>query len=191
MNYSENKQNKFAALTRDISDLSYLRDAAINISPETTNPLFLKIFCETYNGENYDLFTLFDRLIKKADEEAQKAVGIQDGIFVLQNLIDEIAGVRLENNALFITQKELFGLSFWDRYGLSTQKILYVSSLQKSGLLIGRADEDSETYYLSYNLLEDFVCAKAIIKQYSQDSELLHVIRYCSFAESTPSGCLL
>lgn len=162
---------------------TFLNHYGIPFSPayflqsEMTNPLFLKIFCETYNGENYDLFTLFDRLIKKADEEAQKAVGIQDGIFVLQNLIDEIAGVRLENNALFIAQKELFGLSFWDRYGLSTQKILYVSSLQKSGLLIGRADEDSETYYLSYNLLEDFVCAKAIIKQYSQDSELLKYLQ--------------
>ena len=158
---------------------TFLNHYGIQFSPayflqsEMTNPLFLKLFCETYNGENYDLFTLFDRLIKKADKEAQEAIAIQDGVFVLQNLIDEIAGVRLNNKALSISQSELFSLDFWDRYGLSSKKIPFVSSLQKSGLLIGMAHDGIESYYLAYNLLEDFVCAKAIIKQHSQKSELL------------------
>lgn len=162
---------------------TFLNHYGIPFSPayflqsEMTNPLFLKLFCETYNGENYDLFTLFDRLIKKTDEEVQKAVDIQDGVFVLQNLIDEIADVRLKNKALTISQEELFSLGFWDRFGLSSKKIPFVSSLQKSGFLIGRAREGMESYYLAYNLLEDFVCAKAIVKQHSQEPELVEYIK--------------
>ncbi len=45
------------------------------LQAEMTNPLFLTLFCKYYTGENFDMFTLFNQLITRADEEAQKAVG--------------------------------------------------------------------------------------------------------------------
>ena len=32
------------------------------LQTEMTNPLFLKLFCENYDGEEVDLFTLFDKV---------------------------------------------------------------------------------------------------------------------------------
>lgn len=139
---------------------------------EMTNPLFLTIFCKTYSGENFDMFSLFDKLIEKADFEAQTAVGIIDRIPLLGDLIDEIAGVRLATGALTISRADLFSFSFWDRYGLSTRKIPFISSLVRSGFLISTVLDDEESYYLGYNLLEDFVCAKTIIKRYRTKDEL-------------------
>lgn len=139
---------------------------------EMTNPLFLTIFCKTYSGENFDMFSLFDKLIQKADFEAQATVGITDRISILGDLIDEMAGVRLKTGALMISRVDLFDFSFWDRYGLSTKKIAFVSSLVRSGLLISTVSDDEEAYFLGYNLLEDFVCAKTITKRYRTKNEL-------------------
>ena len=143
------------------------------LQAEMTNPLFLTLFCKTYSGENFSMFSLFDKLIDKADFEAQKAVGITDCIPILGDLIDEMASIRLQTNSLTIKRTELFDFSFWNRYGLSFKKIPYIASLERSGLLIGMIHDDDESYYLGYNLLEDFVCAKAIIKQYKEKEKLV------------------
>ena len=142
------------------------------LQAEMTNPLFLTLFCQTYTGENFDIFSLFDKLINKADEEAQRAAGIKEDMSLLWELIDEMAAFRLKTNTLTIVRADLFDFTFWDRYGLATKKIPYVASLMKSGLLIGMASGDDEAYYLGYNLLEDFVCARTIIKRYKEPAEL-------------------
>ena len=143
---------------------------------EMTNPLFLTIFCKTYSGENFDMFSLFDKLIEKADFEAQTAVGIADRVSILGELIDEMADVRLKTGTLTISRAELFEFGFWGRYGLSTKKIPFVSSLIHSGLLISTIANDEEAYFLGYNLLEDFVCAKTIVKRYKTKDELTNFV---------------
>ena len=162
---------------------TFLNHYGIPFSPayflqsEMTNPLFLKLFCKTYDGENYDLFSLFDKLIEKTDEEVQKTIGIQSGVPVLQKLIDEIAGIRLVNKSFAISQSDLFDLKFWEKYGLSSQKLPFVTSLLKSGLLIGTAYDGVESYYLAYNLLDDFVCAKSIINRFSKESDIVNYLQ--------------
>ena len=148
------------------------------LQSEMTNPLFLKLFCKTYDGENYDLFSLFDKLIEKADEEVQKTIGMQGGVPVLQKLIDEIASIRLVNKSFAISQSDLFDLRFWEKYGLRSQKLPFVASLLKSGLLIGTAYDGVESYYLAYNLLDDFVCAKSIINRFSKESDIVNYLQY-------------
>lgn len=146
------------------------------LQAEMTNPLFLTLFCKTYTGENFDMFSLFKKLIVNADAEAQTAAGITDPMPLLEALIDEMAEYRLKTNTLTITQADLFDFKFWNRYGLTSKKIPYVASLEKVGLLIGTVYSDNETYYLGYNLLEDFVCARTIIKRYTRSDELIHYL---------------
>ena len=147
------------------------------LQAEMTNPLFLTLFCKHYTGENFDMFTLFDRLINRADEEAQKAVGIAVFVPILQHLVEELAEIRLAKENWNITKPELFGLHFWDTYGLSSQKILFIAALERSGLLNNIIASDTESYYFGYNLLEDFVCAKQIFKRYHDKSALLSYIQ--------------
>ena len=131
-----------------------------------TNPLFLKLFCQYYTGENFDMFALFDQLIQRADAEAQRAAGITDGVPILLNMVEELAEIRLEKANWNVTRHELFSLRFWETYGLSSHKIPYVAALCRVGFLNSIARDGDEFYYLSYNLLEDFVCAKV---QFTRD----------------------
>lgn len=139
---------------------------------EMTNPLFLNVFCKTYSGENFDMFSLFNQLIEKADFEAQAAIGNTERISILGDLVEEIADVRLKTGVLSISRSDLFDFRFWERYGLSAKKIDFISSLVRSGLLISTVSGDEEVFFLGYNLLEDFVCAKTIIKRYKTKNEL-------------------
>lgn len=147
------------------------------LQAEMTNPLFLTLFCKYYTGENFDMFTLFDQLINRADEEAQKAVGITVYVPILQHLVEELAEIRLAKENWDITKSELFGLHFWDTYGLSSQKIPFIAALERSGFLNSIVVAGTESYYLGYNLLEDFVCAKQIFKCYHAKSALLSYIQ--------------
>lgn len=147
------------------------------LQAEMTNPLFLTLFCKYYTGENFDMFTLFDQLISRADEEAQKAVGISCSVPILQDMVEELAEIRLSKENWDITKAEIFGLRFWDTYGLSSQKIPYIATLERSGFLNSFVMDDTETYYLGYNLLEDFVCAKQIFKRHHNKSALLAYIQ--------------
>lgn len=147
------------------------------LQAEMTNPLFLTLFCKYYTGENFDMFTLFDQLISRADEEAQNAVRITDFVPILQYLVEELAEIRLAKENWDITKSELFGLRFWDTYGLSTHKIPFIAALERSGFLNSIVIADTESYYLGYNLLEDFVCAKQIFKRYHDKSALLSYIQ--------------
>ena len=147
------------------------------LQAEMTNPLFLTLFCKYYTGENFDMFALFDQLINRADAEAQKAVGITDFVPILQYLVEELAAIRLSKENWNITKSELFGLRFWDTYGLSSYKIPFIAALEHSGFLNNVIIADTESYYLGYNLLEDFVCAKQIFRKYHNKLELLSYIQ--------------
>lgn len=147
------------------------------LQTEMTNPLFLTLFCKYYSGENFDMFTLFEQLINRADEEAQRAVGIPDFVPILQYLVEELSDIRLAKENWSITKSELFGLHFWDTYGLASQKILFVAALERAGFLNTFITADRESYYLGYNLLEDFVCAKRVFEYYQDKPQLISYIQ--------------
>lgn len=162
---------------------TFLNHYGIPFSPsyflhsELTNPLFLTLFCKYYSGENFDLFRLFDQLIKRADEEAQKAIGFPASIPLVKHLVNEIANIRLSNGTFLISQSELLELSFWEKYGLSMQKIPFIAALERSGLLLSTIFEKNESYYLGYNLLEDFVCAKLILENCPESTQVLSYLQ--------------
>lgn len=147
------------------------------LQSEMTNPLFLTLFCKTYTGENYDMYALFDKLIEKSDTEALKAIEQEDSIPLLHHLINEMANAKLSTGLYSIPQSELFKLDFWDTFGIANKKRQYVAALERSGLLIGTANRESESYSFGYNLLGDFICAKAILRKYEHSPELISYLK--------------
>lgn len=139
---------------------------------EMRNPLFLKLFCKTYTGENHGFFSLFEKLVEIAEQEAMVNCGIRDSIHVVEKLLYDIANVFIKTNSRIISQTELLSLKFWEVYGLVDKKIQFVSSLCKSGLLLSYVYDGNEHFQLGYNLLDDFICAKANINCITSETEV-------------------
>lgn len=138
---------------------------------EMTNPLFLTLFCKTYNGEELNLFQMFERFITLIGEEIQKALGIPDSGKILKKLLLEIAECQLSNSNNYLIEEDLFQMKFWSYYGIQN-KSYFLSFLLKSGLMIGNVRQDKEVYSFGYNLLEDYLKALKIM-EFSFDKEEL------------------
>lgn len=139
---------------------------------EMTNPLFLTLFCQVYNGEEIDIFSVFERIINKADGEVQDVLGLGKSTLLLKELIYDIAEYQLTNKRRTIEKQALFGLEFWARYGLLTCKTQFVAVVERAGILLSFARDDTEWYSLGYELLGDFACAKSVIKKHPDKNEL-------------------
>lgn len=138
---------------------------------ELTNPLFLKLYCENKPEKNCDIFTLFDTLIKNSNAEICTYLNQPSDDNLVRSLLFELGEIMLKHGRFFV-RTDLYGLSFWDTYGLTSQKLKFVSLLEKNGIIIRSAYWGEEKYSLGYNLLEDYICAKIIINKFPDKDSL-------------------
>lgn len=78
---------------------------------EMSNPLFLTLYCKTYNGEEVSLPTLYDRVIEHANGNISRILtvelrqkGYAEGDDILSPLIMEIAEWMISHDERFISQ---------------------------------------------------------------------------------------
>ena len=147
------------------------------LQSEMTNPLFLTMFCEAYDGDEFDLYRVLEKFLEVSDMEAQRFAGLPADRPILSNLIRDIADFHLENETSTISEKDLLELEFWNHYGLVPNKLSYISSLTKSGIFLTFMSDGVETYRFGYNLLEDFVYAKVIINRFSSSDNCKKYLR--------------
>ena len=137
---------------------------------EMSNPLFLTLYCKTYNGEEVSLPVLYDRMIAHANKnicrifakELQQK-GYKGDEDILSSLITEISEWLVQQEKRFIPKKELIHLSFWTEYGMSAAP--FVSQLLNEHILHDSIFERVETMYFAFDQMNDYYCAKAIIKK--------------------------
>lgn len=144
---------------------------------EMSNPLFLTLYCKTYNGEEVNLPTLYERLLEKANidiyhahESELKSKGYSETDDLLKPLIVQIASYLVKNDERSISKTELVNLGFWAEYGLTPVPFIY--SLIKENILHDTTFNDVERLYFSYDQMNDYYCAKAIISMYSTKEEI-------------------
>lgn len=143
---------------------------------EMSNPLFLTLYCKTYNGEEVSLPILYDRVIEHANENIHRTFakelqqkGYTESEDILSPLIMEIAEWLVLHEKRFISRKELSQLSFWTEYGISAAP--FVAQLLKEHILHDSIFEGMETMYFAFDQMNDYYCAKAIIGKYQTKDE--------------------
>ena len=142
---------------------------------EMTNPLFLTLYCKTYNGDEVSLPRLYERLIEKVNNSIFTALdlrskGYSEGDDILRPLISQISSRMVVNEHRAITKAELMQLRYWNEYGLFAAPL--INSLVKEGMLHCYADEDIEYYYFAYDQMNDYYCAKAILDAHGNKTDL-------------------
>ena len=146
---------------------------------EMTNPLFLTLYCKTYNGDEVSLPKLYERLIEKAEYSIYttldlRSKGYSEGDDILKPLISQIASRMVINEHRAITKAELMQLRYWNDYGLVAAPL--INSLVKEGMFLCYADHDIEYYFFAYDQMNDYYCAKAILDTYSKKLDLRRYI---------------
>lgn len=142
---------------------------------EMTNPLFLTLFCKTYNGEEMNIFQMFERFISIVDKEIQTELGIWGSGKILKHLLSEIAQHQLNHDNNFLYEKEFLRMDFWSDYGIYNKK-LFIVVLLRSGLLVENVNKDEIVYSFGYNLFEDYLKAQKVMKYSSEKREMKEYI---------------
>lgn len=145
----------------------------IYLKQEIFNPLYLTWFCQTYKGESQDLLALIKEVLNKADNEASKAANFEEPIGLIKKFLNEYIENKQKKN--IISKEELIALNCWQLYGV-TNKISYIKSLERSGIITSFIFDEKEIYYISYNLLEDYIYASWIIENKSDDELKVYVL---------------
>lgn len=144
-------------------------------SAEMSNPLFLTLYCKTYNGDEVSLPRLYERLIEKANRNILTANNLRSKGYcenddLLMPLISQIADSMVTLGRRLITKNELSHLDFWEEYGIIA--IPFINQLIKEEILHCHAAEDFEYYYFAYDQMNDYYCAKSIIARHSDRNAL-------------------
>lgn len=170
------QENSFKAIEEFLNYNNIPFSPTYFLQSEMTNPLFLKMFCKVYDGDEFNFLNLVEKFLEKSDEEAQKLTGVVISEPIIGELVKEIVEVQLENTTFAISQRSLLRLEFWELYGI-TNKFAYVSSLVKSGILLNFVQNNEKMYRFGYELIENFVVAKEIIERFDSSEECKKYLR--------------
>lgn len=140
-----------------------------------TNPLFLTLYCKTYNGEELSLPALYEQLLRKVNKNIFDTLklhskGFSGGEDILGPLISQITAEMIINNQRAITKSEFNKLSYWTEYGFAPAQI--GGMLIKEGFLHNYVHDSVEYYYFAYDQMNDYYCAKAIIDTYKTKEDI-------------------
>lgn len=144
---------------------------------EMTNPLFLTLYCRTYQGDEVDLPILYERLISNANTNlhktmtsALKALGYEGNEDLLTPLISELSAWFADRGVRAISKADLMSLNYWNQYRLTAPVI--IQRLIKEHILYSYVSEDVEVLYFSYDQMNDYFCAKAIVMKAATESDI-------------------
>lgn len=137
---------------------------------EITNPLFLTLYCQTYDGGEVNLSTLYEKLILKANENINKAMiislrnkGYSGNENLLDDFIEELVSVFVKNKKKFITKKDLMKLDYWKLFDISAPP--FIDKIKKEHIMHSIFYKQEEIFYFSYDQMNDYFCAKNIISK--------------------------
>lgn len=146
------------------------------------NPFFLTLYCKNYQGDEPNLPQLYDRILAKADQNLQcslpdvfKNNGYTEYDRIVYNLIICICSWIVKNGNKYIDKESLIELSFWKEYRLPLQPI--IRELEREKILYSYLYLDKEFYFLAYDQMNDYYCAKAIVDKARSRDEIKEKIK--------------
>ena len=146
---------------------------------ETSNPLFLTLYCKTYNGEEVSLPVLYERMIKKVSDNIYGSLKLYEKGFserddIIGPFIDQICENMVLNNRRYILKTDLKQISYWTEYGIPVAP--FINHLVKEGLLHNYIYKNSEYYYFAFDQMNDYYFARSILTLYPDKRDVRNIL---------------
>ncbi|SFO03603.1 hypothetical protein SAMN04487831_106127 [Pseudobutyrivibrio sp. UC1225] len=139
-------------------------------SYELTNPLFLTLYCKTYQDGNASLPVLYKRLIRQTNQKligsckefVEKGFGESDD--VLSPFVIEYASKIVSTGVRSLTKSELLEFNYWKAYGVTPA--IFISALQRERFLhSAQTWHGEDIYFFSYDQMNDYYPAEYIFNK--------------------------
>lgn len=157
------------------------------------NPLFLKLFCLTYDGTEVSRSALYDKLCKQINKNIMEKGpdslrgGFDQEIDLVTKFAYALAEWFFSHKRKYIYDEELLSLKYWNTFEIQ-KKTKFLKKLRSEGLITWVHNKDGKDIYrFAYDQMNDYFCAKSFselwknkhdakrkIKKYIFQSTLLH-----------------
>lgn len=146
-----------------------------------TNPLFLTLYCKTYGGDNIDIQTLYEKILKIADKNIYKNIkqvwdqnGYNESSGITEIIVLDIVKKFLNKKRIEATYDELSEMNIWNKLRLPC--ITMLNCLVKENILNNYMYNNNEIYEFSYDQMNDYYFAKFIIEKNRDKESILDYI---------------
>ena len=147
-----------------------------------TNPLFLTLYCKTYQGDDIDLPLLYDRLLSIANKNIHRAMrnalhnlGYDSSMDITTPVIMSLAEFIISTGKRQLSKQEICGLGIWEENRITAPP--FVQYLMRENILHSYVHKEMEMIYFSYDQMNDYYCAKQIMSQCHSKAELYEYMR--------------
>lgn len=147
-----------------------------------TNPLFLTLYCKTYQGDEVEWSALYKRLLKIANMNMHKnmAIALRRAGYdasddVVTPVILSLADFINSTGKKYFTKDEISTMPIWQTSGISLRP--FIRNLIKENILHEYMYHDEERIYFAYDQMNDYFCAKALLAQFREKERLIEYIK--------------
>ena len=157
---------------------------------EFENPLFLRLFCEAFQGESInftgiDLKTVYEKYLEKMNERISDRCDVNYRYKIVQKTIRAIVAYKFEknagNNIISIDESVEIVLEIQQKYSCKTDLL---EQLLSEGILTQNVLWNGEEYiYITYERMEDYVYAEMLCEELAKMSIEEFRKKYCYILE--------
>lgn len=141
------------------------------------NPLFLTLYCRTYQGDEVGLPVLYERLLEKTNDKIHiklaKAIEIagydQTDNLVLP-IVEAISKQTLLTGKRHFEKNEIESMSIWNSLGLVARP--FVTQLIQENILHDYEADGKNYVYFSFDQMNDYFSAKTILSMFQTEEEI-------------------
>ncbi|OFK54607.1 hypothetical protein HMPREF2811_08105 [Globicatella sp. HMSC072A10] len=139
---------------------------------QMSNPLFLTLFCENFEGYDMDIQEIFNKTLEKIDQSSREEIEFDEDFNLLKEFLTQFVSKMLAGNGWTVSKEKTFSIPFWENNGLVFKKHDYIGSLVRNGLINNFENSDEIYYTFSYNLVRDYLLGSEIFKKSTNLDEL-------------------
>ena len=136
------------------------------------NPLFLTLYCKTYQGDEVDLPILYERILEKANEKFAKVIektGYDPSYNIVLPVIEAISKQTLFTGKRHFEKSELEGMPIWNTLGLAPRP--FITKLIQENILQDYERNGKNYVYFTFDQMNDYFSAKTILSMYQTEEE--------------------
>ena len=139
---------------------------------EFENPLFLRLFCEAYQGESVnltgiDLKDVYDKYLEKINERISDKCEVNYRYKIVQKIIRNIVAYKFEKNAgnNIISIDEVMDIVLELQQKFGCKKDLLEQLLSEGILTQNVLGNNDEFIYITYERMEDYIYAEKLCEE--------------------------
>lgn len=174
---------EYAAISKYFSHYNVPISRIPPLTPEFENPLFLRLFCESYSvdtdTENINLNTVYSGYIRNANRKIAEKCGYNKAINIVQIAIERIVKVKHEQGKRHSIDPESCYLALTNvarHYNIQHD---LVGAFLSEGILTQNVLYDgTEYFYITYEKLDDYVYSVYLATELNEIGEAAFAERY-------------